>query len=60
MTVAFYAMTVAIVYTRSIYLLTFSLQQDQISAEFLWPFRCKDQFPFRLCSYRDLQVQVSF
>ena len=60
MTVAFYVMTVAIIYTRTIYLLTFSLQQDQISAEFLWPFRCKEQFPFRSCSYTVLQVQASF
>ena len=35
MTVTFYAATVAIVYIGSIYSLTFSLQQDQISAEFL-------------------------
>ncbi|MBW1804356.1 MAG: DUF882 domain-containing protein, partial [Deltaproteobacteria bacterium] len=40
--------------------LTFSLQQDQISAEFLWPFRCKEQFPFRSCSYTVLQAQVPF
>ena len=60
MTVAFYAMTVAIVYTRSIYLLIFSLWQDQISAEFLRSFRYKEQFPFQSCSYRVLQVQVRF